>query len=71
MCVCVCAQGCELPASHMPAGWRCGGGVYKLQYRHRLCGDSVVTLVGVRLGSTLIVSGQEPSAVNGASGVLG
>lgn len=50
-------QGCELPAGHMPAGWRCGGGVYKLQYRHRLCGDSVVTLVGVRLGSTLIVSG--------------
>lgn len=59
LCVCVCVQGCELPGGHMPAGWRCGGGVYKLQYCHRLCGDSVVTLVGVSLGSTLIVSGQK------------
>lgn len=72
VCVGVCVQGCELPGGHMPAGWRCGGGVYKLQYHHRLCGDSVVTLVGVSLGSTLIVSGQKLTfSRNVASGVVG
>uniref|UniRef100_H3CCF9 F-box protein 7 n=1 Tax=Tetraodon nigroviridis TaxID=99883 RepID=H3CCF9_TETNG len=51
------AQGCELKSADMPAGWRCGGGVYRLQYSHRLCGDSVVMVVAVSLGSALIISG--------------
>ena len=58
VCVCACAQGCELKSAQMPAGWRCGGGVHKLQYSHRLCGDSVVTVVAVSLGSALIINGR-------------
>lgn len=49
----------------MPAGWRCGGGVYKLQYSHRLCGDSVVMVVAVSLGSALIINGECESGLSG------
>lgn len=58
VCVCVCVQGSELKPAKMPAGWRCGGGVYKLQYSHRLCGDSVVMMVAVSMGSALVINGQ-------------
>ncbi|TWW64395.1 F-box only protein 7 isoform X2 [Takifugu flavidus] len=50
-------QDSQLKPAEMPAGWRCGGGVYKLQYSHRLCGDSVVVMVAVSMGSALIING--------------
>ncbi|KAM9327337.1 F-box only protein 7 isoform 2-T2 [Pholidichthys leucotaenia] len=49
-------QGAELKPGEMPAGWRCAGGVYKLQYTHSLCGDSVTSVVAVCMGAILVIN---------------
>uniref|UniRef100_A0A3Q3F1Y9 F-box protein 7 n=1 Tax=Labrus bergylta TaxID=56723 RepID=A0A3Q3F1Y9_9LABR len=40
-------QGCGLKAAEMPAGWRSAGGVYRLQYVHPLCENSVVSVLAL------------------------
>ncbi|XP_068995479.1 F-box only protein 7 [Embiotoca jacksoni] len=49
-------QGGELKGGEMPAGWRSVGGVYKLQYTHPLCDDSVASVVGVSMGRLLVIN---------------
>lgn len=56
--MCVCVQGCELKAAEMPAGWRSAAGVYKLQYSHPLCGNSLALVVAVSMGPTLVINGE-------------
>lgn len=40
----------------MPAGWRSGGGVYKLHYAHPLCEDSLVTAAAMCMGPLLVIN---------------
>ncbi|XP_015239412.1 PREDICTED: F-box only protein 7 isoform X2 [Cyprinodon variegatus] len=49
-------QGSELKPGEMPAGWRSAGGVYRLQYNHHLCGDSLVSVVAVGMGPLLVIN---------------
>ncbi|XP_045897107.1 F-box only protein 7 isoform X2 [Micropterus dolomieu] len=49
-------QGCELKPGEMPAGWRSAGGVYKLQYTHPLCENSLAMVVGVCMGPVLVIN---------------
>ncbi|KAM4523649.1 F-box only protein 7 [Fundulus diaphanus] len=49
-------QGSELKPGEMPAGWRCAGGVYRLQYAHPLCEDSLVSVVAVGMGPLLVIN---------------
>uniref|UniRef100_A0A3Q3W189 F-box domain-containing protein n=1 Tax=Mola mola TaxID=94237 RepID=A0A3Q3W189_MOLML len=42
--------------TQMPSEWRSAGGAYKLQYTHPLCGDSMVMLVAVSMGPTLVIN---------------
>ncbi|XP_040928419.1 F-box only protein 7 isoform X2 [Betta splendens] len=49
-------QGHELKPSEMPAGWRSAGGVYKLQYTHPLCENSLAMVVAVCMGAVLVVN---------------
>uniref|UniRef100_A0A3B4H4U0 F-box protein 7 n=1 Tax=Pundamilia nyererei TaxID=303518 RepID=A0A3B4H4U0_9CICH len=50
------AQGTELKPGEMPAGWRCAGGVYKLQYTHPLCESSLASVVAVCMGPMLVMN---------------
>uniref|UniRef100_A0A4W6F3L8 F-box protein 7 n=1 Tax=Lates calcarifer TaxID=8187 RepID=A0A4W6F3L8_LATCA len=40
----------------MPDGWRSAGGVYKLQYTHPLCENSLAMVVGVCMGPVLVIN---------------
>ncbi|XP_068163537.1 F-box only protein 7 isoform X2 [Antennarius striatus] len=48
--------------AQMPAGWRSAAGVYRLQYAHPLCGDSVVMLLGVAMGPLVVLTGESAAA---------
>uniref|UniRef100_UPI0037E8E157 F-box only protein 7 isoform X2 n=1 Tax=Semicossyphus pulcher TaxID=241346 RepID=UPI0037E8E157 len=48
-------QGSELKPGEMPAGWR-SAGVYRLQYSHPLCENSLVTVVSVCMGPVLVIN---------------
>ncbi|KAK2859236.1 hypothetical protein Q5P01_003856 [Channa striata] len=49
-------QGCEQKPGEMPAGWRSVGGVYKLQYTHPLCENSLAMVVAVCMGPVLVIN---------------
>ncbi|KAG7232966.1 hypothetical protein INR49_007902 [Caranx melampygus] len=49
-------QGADLKSTQMPDGWRSGGGVYKMQYTHPLCENSVAMVVGVCMGPVLVIN---------------
>uniref|UniRef100_A0A8C4GIG0 F-box protein 7 n=1 Tax=Dicentrarchus labrax TaxID=13489 RepID=A0A8C4GIG0_DICLA len=49
-------QGCEMKAGEMPAGWRSAAGVYKLQYTHPLCDNSLAMVVAVCMGPVLVIN---------------
>ncbi|XP_044041977.1 F-box only protein 7 isoform X2 [Siniperca chuatsi] len=49
-------QGCEMKAGEMPAGWRSAGGVYKLQYTHPLCENSLAMVVAVCMAPVLVIN---------------
>uniref|UniRef100_A0A4W6F5A8 F-box protein 7 n=1 Tax=Lates calcarifer TaxID=8187 RepID=A0A4W6F5A8_LATCA len=49
-------QGSELRPGEMPDGWRSAGGVYKLQYTHPLCENSLAMVVGVCMGPVLVIN---------------
>ncbi|XP_028250255.1 F-box only protein 7 isoform X2 [Parambassis ranga] len=49
-------QGDELRPGQMPAGWRCDAGVYRLQYKHPLCEDSVASVAAVCMGPMLVIN---------------
>ncbi|XP_039997811.1 F-box only protein 7 isoform X2 [Xiphias gladius] len=49
-------QGCELKPGEMPGGWRSAGGVYKLQYTHPLCENSLAMVVAVCMGPVLVIN---------------
>uniref|UniRef100_A0A3Q0RMC8 F-box protein 7 n=1 Tax=Amphilophus citrinellus TaxID=61819 RepID=A0A3Q0RMC8_AMPCI len=49
-------QGSELKPGEMPAGWRCAGGVYRLQYTHPLCESSLASVVAVCMGPMLVIN---------------
>lgn len=49
-------QGFDLKSVDMPAGWRGAGGVYKLQYIHPLCENSLAMVVAVCTGPTLVIN---------------
>nr|XP_046234490.1 F-box only protein 7 [Scatophagus argus]XP_046234491.1 F-box only protein 7 [Scatophagus argus]XP_046234492.1 F-box only protein 7 [Scatophagus argus] len=48
-------QGCELKAGEMPAGWR-SAGVYKLQYSHPLCENSLAMVLAVCMGPMVVIN---------------
>ncbi|XP_026775335.3 F-box only protein 7 isoform X1 [Pangasianodon hypophthalmus] len=47
-------QGCDVRAGEMPSGWRAAGGLYRLQYSHPLCENSLAQVVAVPMGQTLV-----------------
>ncbi|XP_029350623.1 F-box only protein 7 [Echeneis naucrates] len=49
-------QGSELKPAEMPAGWRSTGGVYRLQYTHPLCENSLAMVVAVCMGPVLVIN---------------
>uniref|UniRef100_A0A3Q3IYT7 F-box domain-containing protein n=1 Tax=Monopterus albus TaxID=43700 RepID=A0A3Q3IYT7_MONAL len=49
-------QGWELKPEEMPGGWRSAGGVYKLQYTHPLCENSLTMVVAVCMGPMLVIN---------------
>ncbi|KAK2834620.1 hypothetical protein Q7C36_015321 [Tachysurus vachellii] len=49
-------QGCDVRAGEMPSGWRAIGGLYRLQYSHPLCENSLVQVVAVLMGQTLVIN---------------
>ncbi|XP_071358161.1 F-box only protein 7 isoform X2 [Trachinotus anak] len=49
-------QGSELKPNEMPGGWRSTGGVYKLQYTHPLCENSLAMVVAVCMGPVLVIN---------------
>ncbi|XP_072528534.1 F-box only protein 7 isoform X2 [Salminus brasiliensis] len=49
-------QGCDVRAGEMPGGWRTAGGVYRLQYTHPHCENSLVSVVAVPMGQTLVIN---------------
>lgn len=58
MCVCVSVKGSEGRTAEMPAGWQVAGGVYKLQYTHPLCENSLAVVVSIPMGSMLVINGE-------------
>lgn len=50
-------QGCDVRAGEMPSGWRVAGGLYRLQYSHPLCENSLAQVAAVPMGQTLVVNG--------------
>lgn len=40
----------------MPVGWRAPGGMYRLQYTHPLCENSLAVIVSVPMGSMLVLN---------------
>ncbi|XP_052357320.1 F-box only protein 7 isoform X1 [Oncorhynchus keta] len=51
-------QGSEGRPGEMPAGWRAPGGLYRLQYAHPLCDDSLALVLAVPMGPVLVINGQ-------------
>ncbi|CAK6978032.1 F-box only protein 7 isoform X2 [Scomber scombrus] len=49
-------QGGELRSGGMPVGWRSAGGVYRLQYSHPLCENSLAMVVAVCMGPVLVIN---------------
>ncbi|XP_017340953.1 F-box only protein 7 [Ictalurus punctatus] len=49
-------QGCDVRAGEMPSGWRVAGGLYRLQYSHPLCENSLAQVAAVPMGQTLVVN---------------
>ncbi|XP_030006395.1 F-box only protein 7 isoform X3 [Sphaeramia orbicularis] len=49
-------EGSALKSTEMPAGWRRAGGVYKLQYTHPLCENSLAMVVAVCMGPILTIN---------------
>ncbi|XP_058263538.1 F-box only protein 7-like [Hemibagrus wyckioides] len=49
-------QGCDVRDGEMPSGWRAAGGLYRLQYSHPLCENSLVQVVIVPMGQTLVIN---------------
>ncbi|XP_034529649.1 F-box only protein 7-like isoform X2 [Notolabrus celidotus] len=49
-------QVCELKSGEMPAGWRSAGGVYRLQYSHPLCENSLVSVLAVCMSPVLVIN---------------
>uniref|UniRef100_A0A3B4YQF5 F-box protein 7 n=1 Tax=Seriola lalandi dorsalis TaxID=1841481 RepID=A0A3B4YQF5_SERLL len=49
-------QGGELKPAEMPDGWRSVGGVFKLQYSHPLCENSLAMVVAVCMGPVLVIN---------------
>ncbi|KAG7324239.1 hypothetical protein KOW79_012255 [Hemibagrus wyckioides] len=49
-------QGCDVRDREMPSGWRAAGGLYRLQYSHPLCENSLVEVVAVPMGQTLVIN---------------
>ncbi|KAA0720838.1 F-box only protein 7 [Triplophysa tibetana] len=49
-------QGWNVNSGEMPIGWRSTGGVYRIQYGHPLLENSVVTVVAVPMGQTLVIN---------------
>ncbi|XP_057179643.1 F-box only protein 7 [Triplophysa rosa] len=49
-------QGWNINSGEMPIGWRSAGGVYRIQYGHPLLENSVVTVVAVPMGQTLVIN---------------
>ncbi|XP_053199973.1 F-box only protein 7 isoform X2 [Scomber japonicus] len=49
-------QGGELRSGAMPVGWRSAGGVYRLQYSHPLCENSLAMVVAVCMGPVLVIN---------------
>ncbi|XP_034530023.1 F-box only protein 7 [Notolabrus celidotus] len=49
-------QGSELMSGEMPAGWRSAGGVYRLQYSHPLCENSLVSVLAVCMSPVLVIN---------------
>ncbi|XP_006633722.1 F-box only protein 7 [Lepisosteus oculatus] len=49
-------QGPEVRPGEMPAGWKAVGGVYRLQYTHPLCENSIAMVVGVPMGNMLVIN---------------
>ncbi|XP_053344372.1 F-box only protein 7 [Clarias gariepinus] len=47
-------QGCDVRAGEMPGGWRAVGGLYRLQYSHPFCENSLPQVVAVPMGQTLV-----------------
>lgn len=50
-------QGFDSRTGEMPSGWRAQGSIYRLQYAHPLCEDSVAQIVAVPMGQTLVING--------------
>lgn len=55
----------------MPAGWRSAGGVYKLQYTHPLCENSLAMVVGVCMGPVLVINGEFVNLISRSRCVIG
>uniref|UniRef100_A0A674B8A2 F-box protein 7 n=1 Tax=Salmo trutta TaxID=8032 RepID=A0A674B8A2_SALTR len=49
-------QGSEGRPGEMPAGWRAPGGLYRLQYAHPLCEDSLAMVLAVSMGPILVIN---------------
>ncbi|KAG7324238.1 hypothetical protein KOW79_012254 [Hemibagrus wyckioides] len=48
-------QACDVRDGEMPSGWRTAGGLYRLQYSHPLCENSLVQVVaGLRIRTLFI-----------------
>ncbi|XP_036812655.1 F-box only protein 7 isoform X5 [Oncorhynchus mykiss] len=56
-------QGSEGRPGEMPAGWRAPGGLYRLQYAHPLCDDSLALVLAVPMGPVLVINGDSAAAV--------
>ncbi|XP_028981118.1 F-box only protein 7 [Esox lucius] len=49
-------QGSEVRSGEMPPGWRAPGGVYRLQYSHPLCDNSLAMVLAVPMGALLVIN---------------
>lgn len=49
-------QGGAVSSGEMPIGWRAAGGVFRLQYVHPLLENSLVAVVAVPMGQTLVIN---------------
>ncbi|XP_051974333.1 F-box only protein 7 [Xyrauchen texanus] len=49
-------QGSSGTSGQMPIGWRAAGGVYRLHYAHPLLENSLVSVVAVPMGQTLVIN---------------
>ncbi|NP_001020670.1 F-box only protein 7 [Danio rerio] len=49
-------QGGAVSSGEMPIGWQAAGGVFRLQYVHPLLENSLVSVVAVPMGQTLVIN---------------